>query len=204
MQAHGGAAGQEGHLANALVEDVEAVVEGFEDLVVGQKLDLGAVPGCPLASDDVGHGPAAFVLLGPAIAVAPDLDAHALGDGVDNRDAHAVEATRDFVGSVVEFAAGVERGHHDFERGALDLGVFVDRDAGAVIGDTNPAVAGDDGLDRGCALGQRFVHAVVHDFENQLVQPAAVSAADVHAGTAADGFEALEHLDVFGRIRHAR
>jgi hypothetical protein len=47
---------------------------------------------------------------------------------------------------------------------------------------------------------QRLVHGVVDDFRKQVMQRLLVGAAYVHAGTAAHRLEALEHLDVGGRV----
>ena len=43
---------------------------------------------------------------------------------------------------------------------------------------------------------QRFVHRVVDDFGEQMVQRLFVGAADIHAGTAAYRLEPFQHLDV--------
>jgi hypothetical protein len=48
--------------------------------------------------------------------VALDLDDDLLGERVDHRDAHAVEAAGHLVGLVVELAAGVQDGEDDLER----------------------------------------------------------------------------------------
>ena len=41
----------------------------------------------------------------------------------------------------------------------------------------------------------RFVHRVVEHFGGEVVERALVSAADVHAGAAANRFKPLQHLD---------
>jgi hypothetical protein len=48
--------------------------------------------------------------------------------------------------------------------------------------------------------GDGFVHRVVEDFGDEVVERALVGAADIHTGTAADGLQALEDLDILGRI----
>ena len=114
-----------------------------------------------------------------------------------------MQAARDFVGAVIKLATGMQGGHDDFKRGALDLGMLVNRNARAVVRDADPTLAGDNDFHLGCSVGQGFVHTVVDDFVHKLMQPAGVGTADVHAGSTAYGFEALEHLDVLGRIRHS-
>ncbi len=54
--------------------------------------------------------------------------------------------------------------------------------------------------------GQGLVDRVVHDLVDEVVQAALAGGADVHTGTLADGFQALEDLDrtsVVVVFRHA-
>ena len=48
--------------------------------------------------------------------------------------------------------------------------------------------------------GHRLVHGVVEQLGDEVVQGAAVGAADIHAGAAADRLEAFEHLDLGGVV----
>ena len=80
----------------------------------------------------------------------------------------------------------------------------VDRDAAAVVGD-GQAVAGlERDLDAGGVAGDRLVHRIVDDLGGEVVERAVVGAADVHAGAAADGLEAFEHLDRGGVVAVGR
>ena len=65
---------------------------------------------------EVGERRAALVALLVDLAVAPDLELEPLGQRVDDRHADAVQAARDLVAVVVELAAGVQHGQHDFGR----------------------------------------------------------------------------------------
>ena len=51
-------------------------------------------------------------------------------------------------------------------------------------------------VDAVAEAGHRLVDGVVDDLVDEVVQAALVGAADVHAGAAADGLEALEDLDI--------
>ena len=64
---------------------------------------------------------------------------------------------------------------------------------------TAPSASSVD-LDAVAEAGQRLVDGVVHDLLHQVVQAALAGGADVHAGTLADGLEALEHLDRAGVV----
>ena len=76
----------------------------------------------------------------------------------------------------------------------------VDGNAATVIPHRQPAVGGEHDVDRGGMTGDRLVHRIVDDLGGEVMVGRLVSAADIHAGTPADGFEALEYLDVLGGI----
>jgi hypothetical protein len=57
-----------------------------------------------------------IVLLEPYLAVALDLDAQLARQGVDDRDADAVQAAGDLVSLAAELAAGVKNRQNDFDR----------------------------------------------------------------------------------------
>ena len=113
-----------------------------------------------------------------------------------------MQAARGVVDLAVELAARVQRRHDHFEGGlALELGMRVDRDAAAVVGDGEEAVR-----PRRCTSIQvawpatASSMAVVDHLGEQVVQRLLVGAADVHAGPAPDRLEAFQHLDVGGRV----
>ena len=124
-------------------------------------------------------------------AVAVDLGHQLGGQRVDHRGADAVQAARGPVGAAAELAAGVELGEHDLEGGATVV-LLVDRDAAAVVGDLDRAVAVEDDLDVGGVAGRGLVDGVVDELPDQVVEPVGAGAADVHARALADGIEALE------------
>ena len=85
------------------------------------------------------HRRAALEALLVDVAIAPDLELEPFGQRVDDRNTDAVEPARDFVGGVLEFAAGVQHRQHDF-RGGLAAFVHVDRNAPAVVDDRDRSV----------------------------------------------------------------
>lgn len=91
-QADDDAAVQEGQLAQALREGVEAEDRGFEDLAVGLEGDLGAAPVGDAHLLDAQQRLPALVAQAVDLVLAPDLDLQHLRQGVDHRDAHAVQA----------------------------------------------------------------------------------------------------------------
>jgi hypothetical protein len=58
-----------------------------------------------------------------------------------------------------------------------------------------------DDPDRVAPTGERLVDAVVHELDDEVVQTTEVRGSDVHPGASANRFEALEDLDLVGRVR---
>ena len=197
---------EERRLLQAVVQDVEVIDGGLEDLVVRPEGDGGAGR---TGGADLAHllsGLAAGELHLIDLAVATDLDVHLLGERVDDGDAHAVQAAGDLVGRVVELAAGVEDRHDDLERGDLLDRVHIDRDAAAVVHDGDRVVGMDRDLDAGAEAGHGLVDGVVDNLPHKVVQAGRARGTDIHTRADANGLEALEDLDlasaVFVLIRH--
>ena len=86
----------------------------LEDLRVRLERDLRAAALRRAGDLELAVRRAALVALLIDLAVAPDLEVERLGQRVDDRDADAVQAARHLVAVVVELAAGVQHGQHDF------------------------------------------------------------------------------------------
>ena len=119
--------------------------------------------------------------------LAGDLGGEAGGEGVDHRGADAVQAAGGGIGFAGKFAAGMQCGEDDLERGfVLEFGVRVDRDAAAVIADGEPVAGLERHLDERGMAGHCLVHGIVKDFRGEVVQGGLIGAADIHARPAAD------------------
>ena len=171
---------------------------GAENLGVGLEADLGAAAVVDLAEVfELALGVAALERHAVELLAARDLDLEPRGQRVDHGHADAVQAARGLIDLGVEFAAGMQRAHDDFERGLLrKFRMRIDRNAAAVVGDGQKPVGAELDLDEGGVAGQRLVHGVVDDFGEQMMQRLLVGAADIHAGPAADRLEAFQHLDI--------
>jgi hypothetical protein len=135
------------------------------------------------------------------LLAAGDLDLEPGGEGIHDGHADAMQAAGGLVDLGVEFAAGMQRAHDDFERGFFrEFRMRVDRNAAAIVGDGQESVGAQFDLDEGGVPGQGLVHGVVDDFGEQVMQRFLVGAADIHAGAAAHRLEAFQHLDVAGGI----
>ena len=141
------ALGEEGRLAQALREHAEVVVDLLEDLGVGHERHRGAgrsVLAELLLLLERADGHAALEALVPVVAVAIDVELEPLRQGVDDRDADAVQAAGDLVAGAAELAAGVQHGEHDLGGRLVVLLHDPDGDAAAVV-DHGDGVVGVDG-----------------------------------------------------------
>ncbi len=105
-----------------------------------------------------------------------------------------MEAARDLVAVVVELAAGMEHGHHDFSRRPAAR-VLIDGDAAPVVDDGHGVVDVQRDVDLVAEAGERLVYRVVDDFVDQVVQALGSGRADVHRRTLADSLQPFEDLD---------
>ena len=134
--------------------------------------------------------------LAEQLAVARDFDDGVDAERVDHADADAVQAARGGVCLARELAARMERRQDHLQRRLVGkFGMRIDRDAAAVVGDRQSVAGVQRHLDPGRVTRHRLVHGVVDHLGEEVMQRALVGAADVHAGAAADGLEAFEHLD---------
>ena len=193
------AAIQKRQLAQPLRQDVEAEDGGLEDQMIGLERDLGAAAFGGAGYFQIGGRHASHIALLIGLAVAPDFEVERFREGVDDRDADAVQPTRDFVAVVVELAAGVQHREHDLG-GRLAAGVAIDRNAASVVDDGDRAIDVEGHVDLIAEPRQRFVYGVVDDLVDQMVQAGRTGRADVHRRPFLHGLEPLEHSDLVGRI----
>ena len=135
------------------------------------------------------------------LLLARHFDFHAFGQRVRDRNADAVQAARRLVDLRVEFAAGVQRAHDDFQRGlAFELRMGIDRNTAAIVGHADEAVRLHLDFNPIGVAGQGLVHGVVDDFGKQVMQRLFVRPADIHSRPTADRLKPLQHLDMFGGV----
>ena len=172
---------------------------GARAALIGARLHVGGV-GADLLERRHGVAMLEAHLVDLAVAAA-DLELEPGRQGVDHRNADAVQTAGDLVGILVEFPAGMELGHDDLGRRDAFFLVDVGRDAAAVVDHGRRAVGiEDDGHEVGMA-GQRLVDGVVDDLVDHVVQARAViGVADIHAGAFADRVQPLEDLDRVGAV----
>ena len=201
---------QEGHRLQTLEHGTRHELGAFggEDRGVGPEHDGGA--GLASATGR-GAGRAEFALrlaavaelLLVSLAIAVDLEGHALRQRVHHRHTHTVQTTRHLVALATELAAGVQNGEHDFGR-ALALvwarRIRIDRNATPVVLHSATAVGKERHADTRAVTRHRLVDRVVDDLPDEVVKTGQTRGPDVHAGPLAYGVEAFQDLDVLGAV----
>ena len=167
---------------------------------VGQKADQSSSALGRADDLELGRFGAPLVFLLIDLAVAVNLHLGPLRQGVDHRDADAVQTAGNLVGLVVELAAGVELGHDHFHGRDLFRGVHIHRDAPAVVQNTDRVVGVNGHLDPVAITGQGFVDAVVHHLVNQVMKAFGVGVADIHGRPFADGGKAFQDFDFVSAV----
>ena len=136
-------------------------------------------------------------LLAPGIglvvdsAVGVDLNLEQNGERVHHGHAHPVQPAGHLVGVAVEFTAGMQLGHDDFERRLVFLFVHPDGNTAAVVGHGDAVVGMNHDVDEVANPGHGLVDAVVHHLIDQVVQARDIDVADIHGRPAPHGFEAF-------------
>ncbi len=137
-------------------------------------------------------------LIDVAVFMNPNLQP--LGQSVDDRRAHAVEAAGYLITAAAELTTGMEDGENDFQSGLAGLGLDIHGDTTAVISDGD-GIAGVNGDGDILAIaGQSLIDGVIHDFIDQMVQARRGRGADIHTGPFPDGFQTLQNLNLLRAV----
>src|SRR6476660_899349 len=95
----------------------------------------------------------------------------------------------------------MQSAHDYFERRLLGkFGVWIDRDATAVVGHRHEPIGLHRHLDESGVSRKRLVHGIVDDFGEQVMERLFVGSSDVHAGPATYRLEPFQNLDMMGGI----
>ena len=166
-------------------------------LLIGQEVNFGAALLAGAGFLQLAGGLALGIGLLPGKSVAPDFQIELFAERVHAGNADAVQSAGNFVGRRVEFSAGMQLGHHHL-RGGNFFAVDVHRvhgNAAAVVDDRDGVVEVNRDFDLVGVTGESFVHRIVDDFIDQMVQSHLAGGTDVHGGTLAHRLHAAQHFD---------
>ncbi len=192
---------EEGGFPHVGGKRVPRILDRLEDLGVGPEGDLGPRRLRLAGGTQAPAGLPPLERHRPDLAVSLDLDLEPTRQRVHDADAHSVQTPGDLVATATELATRVQDGERHLHAGLPVLGNVVYGDAPAIICDRDRVVGVDDDIDRGAEPCQRFVHRVVDDLVDQVVEAFGTCRANVHARSLANRFKAFEDLDIFAGIR---
>ena len=130
------------------------------------------------------------------LAVTPDRQLETVREGVDDRDPDTMQATRDLVGIVIEFAARVQHGHDDLGGRHPFFRMNTDRNAATIVSNADRIVRVNGDADLAAVPRQGFIDRIVDDLEHHVVQPCAVvGVADIHTGPLTNRIQAFQDFD---------
>ena len=196
--------GEEGHLSQALFKDVVVKIHVLEHFAVREERHLCAGLFRIAFADDLElvDGLSSLISLAVDLPFVEDRDLQPLGQGVDDRSAYAVQAAGYLVSPAAELAAGVEHSKDDLHGGQARFMVDAHGNAAAVVDNGHGIILVDDHLNVRADASQRLVHGIVYDFIYKMMQPFYGSAADIHAGSFADGLQPFQDLDLIRAVFH--
>ena len=189
---------QRGHFSRFVLFHHRSVGGVFKDGCLGVEFDGGAMLFFATFTNH-GHrasGLAFAVFLHVHLAAAAHLGTQVVAQRIHTTHTHAMQATRHFVGSFVEFTAGMEHGHHHFKRRFVELFVHIHRNTATIVAHRHGVVGVDAHFYLVAIACQCFVDGVVHHFRYQVVHTLDVGVTNIHCRTFAHCLKAFEHLDV--------
>ena len=125
------------------------------------------------------------VLEGDAVdlAIAADVHFHTLRQGVDHRNTHPVQATRELVVLAGEFAARMQPAQDQLNRRNPFFRVDINRHPASIVDHFQRLIGMKNDLHAFRMASQCFIHTVINNFLAEMVRTCCVS---VHPRTAAN------------------
>ena len=159
-----------------------------------------ALPAHPLVLHQVSSRGPLRIILGVAHSSATNFDMQLGSQGVHHRGPDTMQSSGHFVRAAVELTARVQRGHNRFQPGYSGVRMDVNRNAASVVRHAHGSIGGNAQVNSVAVTSERFVHCVIQQFLDQVMQSVNAGAADVHARPHPNGFQAFQYLNVVGSI----
>ena len=109
--------------------------------------------------------------------------------------ADTVQTAGYFISAAAEFSAGMQFGKYQFHGGYAFFGADARRDPASVIFHGDGIIRIDRHMNFRTVSSQGFVHGIVHDLIDQMVESSLGNASDIHARTLPYCLQAFQDLD---------
>ena len=127
-------------------------------------------------------------------------DFNPLTQSVNNRDADAMQTTRNLVATGSKLSTCMQHRHHRFQGTFARAGMNVRRDAAAVVTDKRRAVFSENNRDLVAMPSQGLIYGIVHHLINEMMEAAGTGGPDVHTRALAHRFKPFKDLNLFGTV----
>ena len=129
-----------------------------------------------------------------SLAVLVNFRFQPFGKRVHTGNAHAVQTAGKFISAAAEFTARMQFGKHHFHSGFSFLFYYTRGNTASVIGDGYASVFLQFNQN-GIAISRHsFVHGVIHNLVNQMMQSALIGRTDVHTRSLSHRLKTFQHL----------
>ena len=106
-----------------------------------------------------------------------------------------MQTTGNFVAVGIEFAAGMQFGHHHLRGRDAFFEVDVHGNTAAIVDYRYRVVNVNSAVDLVAMTSQGFIDGIVHNLINQVVETSLAGGADVHGWPLPNGLQAFKNFD---------
>ena len=114
------------------------------------------------------------------IALALHSNFDPIGQGIDHRNSHTMQAARKLVVVGAKLTAGMQFGHDNFDTTLPIFWVNIDWHTAAIVFNRQRTILIDNNTDFIGMSSQRLIHCIINDFLCQMVWARGIG---IHAGT---------------------
>ena len=187
---------QECGFAETLLQNVIFENSFFEDLVIGQEMHESTCDICFPYHCQRCQNIAAGIFLFVDLAVTVNLYHQPFRQGVYNGSTYPVQTAGNLISAAAKFTAGMENSKYHLQSRHPFLFIDIYGDPTAVIHNGNGIVGMDLYCDLIAEACQGFVHGVIYDFINQMMQTLGAGGTDIHTRTLTNCFQPFQDLNL--------
>ena len=187
-------------LAHSADNSLEVKVRRLENGGIRLEGNLGPRQLCLSADLERDDRDALFASHEVRLLIKVDFGLQPLTERVHHRDAHSVEPAGRLICFPAEFPPSADDGQDDLHRRLVLFLVHIDRNAAAVVLNSDRTILVERDHDQRAVPGHGLVDTVVRYFKDAVMQPSFRDIPDIHRRSGADVLDVPQYLDVFGRV----